>query len=120
MNIESYVVKQQKVNLHGVDIFYTHQLHGVENLPQMVWTLVVVVVVGQTVGPISSKMLAYDSLYTLELCKASMIALLLFSVSFLFYQCLSLNLGTRIAWDVRDVGGLGICIMGGSVPHFCA
>ena len=35
---------------------------------------VVVVVVGQTVGPISSKMLAYDCLYTLELCTASMIA----------------------------------------------
>ena len=36
--------------------------------------LVVVVVLGQTVGPISSKMLAYDCLYTLELCTASMIA----------------------------------------------
>ena len=37
-------------------------------LPRMV------VVVGQTVGSISSKTLAYDCLYTLELCTASMIA----------------------------------------------
>ena len=37
-------------------------------------TIVVVVVVGQTVGSISSKTLAYDCLYTLELCTASMIA----------------------------------------------
>ena len=36
--------------------------------------VVVVVVVGQTVGSISSKTLAYDCLYTLELCTASMIA----------------------------------------------
>ena len=36
--------------------------------------LVVVVVVGQTVGSISSKTLAYDCLYTLELCTVSMIA----------------------------------------------
>ena len=34
----------------------------------------VVVVVGQTVGSISSKTLAYDCLCTLELCTASMIA----------------------------------------------
>ena len=33
-----------------------------------------VVVVGQTVGSISSKTLAYDCFYTLELCTASMIA----------------------------------------------
>ena len=36
--------------------------------------VVVVLVVGQTVGSISSKTLAYDCLYTLELCTASMIA----------------------------------------------
>ena len=36
--------------------------------------VVVVVVVGQTVGSISSKTLAYDCLCTLELCTASMIA----------------------------------------------
>ena len=36
--------------------------------------VVVVVVVGQTVGSISSKTMAYDCLYTLELCTASMIA----------------------------------------------
>ena len=35
--------------------------------------VVVVVVVGQTVGPISSKTLAYDCLCTLELCTASML-----------------------------------------------
>ena len=34
------------------------------------------------------------------------------SVAFLFYQCLALNEETRIALHVRDVGGLGICIMG--------
>ena len=28
-------------------------------------------------------------------------------------------MGTRIARHVRDVGGLGICIMGGSVLYFC-
>ena len=43
---------------------------------------------------------------------------MLFSVSLLFYQCLDLNVGTRIALHVRDVGGLGICIMGGSVLFF--
>ena len=36
--------------------------------------LSVVVVAGQTVGCISSKMLTYDCLHTLELCTASMIA----------------------------------------------
>ena len=36
--------------------------------------IVVVVVVGQTVGSISSKTLDYDCLYTLELCTASLIA----------------------------------------------
>ena len=36
--------------------------------------VVVVVVVGQTVGSISSKTLAYDCLCTLELCTASLIA----------------------------------------------
>ena len=36
--------------------------------------VVVVVVVGNTVRSISSKTLAYDCLYTLELCTASMIA----------------------------------------------
>ena len=46
-------------------------------------------------------------------------SLLLFSVSFLFYQCLVFNLGTRIALHVRDVGGLCICKMGGSVLCFC-
>ena len=35
---------------------------------------VVLAVVGQTVGSISSKTLAYDCLYTFELCTASMIA----------------------------------------------
>ena len=35
---------------------------------------VVVIVVRQTVGFISSKTLAYDCLYTLELCMASLIA----------------------------------------------
>ena len=40
-----------------------------------VWqTVVVVVVIGQTVGSISSKTLTYDCLCTLELCTASMIA----------------------------------------------
>ena len=37
-------------------------------------TMIVVVVVGQTVGSISSKTLAYDCLHTLELCTASLIA----------------------------------------------
>ena len=37
-------------------------------------TVEVVVVVGQTVWSISSKTLAYDCLYTLALCTASMIA----------------------------------------------
>ena len=45
--------------------------------------------------------------------------LLLFSVSFLFYQCIALNVGTRIAYHVRDVDELGICIMGGSILCFC-
>ena len=36
--------------------------------------VVVVVVIGQTVGSISSRTLAYDCLCTLELCTASMIA----------------------------------------------
>ena len=36
--------------------------------------IVVLVVVGQTVGSISSKTLAYDCLYTLELCTESVIA----------------------------------------------
>ena len=36
--------------------------------------IVVVVVVGQTVGSISSRTLAFDCLCTLELCTASMIA----------------------------------------------
>ena len=42
----------------------------------LVVVIVVVVVadIGQTVGSISSRMLAYDCLYTLELCTASMIA----------------------------------------------
>ena len=40
----------------------------------VVVVVVVVVVVGQIVGSISSKTLAYDCLYTLELCTASMIA----------------------------------------------
>ena len=44
--------------------------------------------------------------------------LLLFSVSFLFSQCLVLNAGTRIALHVRDMGEQGICIMGGSVLCF--
>ena len=46
-------------------------------------------------------------------------SLLLFSVSSPFHQCLALNVGTRIALHVRNVGGLGICIMGGSVLCFC-
>ena len=44
--------------------------------------------------------------------------MLLFSVSSPFYQYLALNVGTRIARHVLDVGGLGICIMGGSVLLF--
>ena len=44
--------------------------------------------------------------------------MLLFSVSSPFYQCLAVNVGTRIALNVRDVGGLGICIMGLSVLVF--
>ena len=40
--------------------------------------VVVVVVVGQTVGSISSKTLAYDCLYTLELCTASLAEISLF------------------------------------------
>ena len=40
----------------------------------MAQVVVVVVVVGQTVGSISSRTLAYDCLCTLELCTASMIA----------------------------------------------
>ena len=43
----------------------------------MLWVVVIVVVVavvvGQTDGSISSKTLAYDCLYTLELCTASML-----------------------------------------------
>ena len=45
-------------------------------------------------------------------------SLLLFSISSIFFQCVALNVGTRIALHVRDVGGLGICIMGGSVLCF--
>ena len=45
--------------------------------------------------------------------------MLLFSVSSPFYQCLALNVGTEShALHVQDVGGLGICIMGGSVLLF--
>ena len=40
----------------------------------VVVVIAVVVVVGQTVGSISSKTLAYDCLCTLEFCTASMIA----------------------------------------------
>ena len=40
-------------------------------------------------------------------------------VSFLFYQYLVLNVGTRITLHVREVGRLGICIMGGSILCFC-
>ena len=43
-------------------------------LEAAVLEIVVVVVVGHTVGSISSKTLAYDCLCTLELCTASMIA----------------------------------------------
>ena len=39
--------------------------------------LVVVVIVGQTIGSISSETLAYDCLCTVESCTASMIASLL-------------------------------------------
>ena len=46
-------------------------------------------------------------------------SLLLFSVSSPFYKCLALNVGTKIELHVRDVGGLGICIMVGSVLCFC-
>ena len=46
-------------------------------------------------------------------------SLLLFFVSFIFYQYLALYLLTRIALHVRDVGGLRICIMEGSVLCFC-
>ena len=46
-------------------------------------------------------------------------SLLLFSISFLFYQCLVLNKGTGIVLHVWDVGGLGISIIGGSVLCFC-
>ena len=42
-------------------------------VPVRVTVVVVVVVVGQTVGSISSKTLAYDCLCTLELCMASLI-----------------------------------------------
>ena len=45
-----------------------------DGVTAVVSEVVVVVVVGQTVGSISSKTLAYDCLYTLELCTASMIA----------------------------------------------
>ena len=38
--------------------------------------------------------------------------MLLFSVSFLFYQCHVLDMGTRISLHVRDVGGRGICVIG--------
>ena len=48
------------------------------------------------------------------------LSLFLFSVSFLCYQCLVLNVGTRIALLVRDVGKLQICIIGRSVLFFCA
>ena len=44
---------------------------------------------------------------------------MLFSVSFPFYQCLALNVGTRLSLHVRDVGGLSISIMGGSVLCLC-
>ena len=44
--------------------------------------------------------------------------MLLFSVSFLFYQCLDLNVDTKTALQVRDIGGLGVCIIGGSVLCF--
>ena len=42
-------------------------------------------------------------------------SLLLFSVSFLFYQCLALNVESRISLHVRDVGGLGICMKGSRI-----
>ena len=37
--------------------------------------------------------------------------MLVFSESFPFYQCLASKLGTRIALNVREVGGLEICTM---------
>ena len=51
--------------------------------------LVVVVVVGQTVGSISSKTLAYDCLYILELCTASTIATRTRTFGGFSVQCLS-------------------------------
>ena len=38
---------------------------------------------------------------------------------FYFINVLPLNVRTRIALHVLDVGALGICIMGGSVLCFC-
>ena len=39
--------------------------------------------------------------------------------NFFIWATIPLNKGTRIALHVRDVGELGICIMGGSVLCFC-
>ena len=50
-----------------------YQLHVGYHVVDAV-VVVAVVVVGQPVGSISSKTLAYDCLYALELCTASMIA----------------------------------------------
>ena len=44
--------------------------------------------------------------------------MLFISLSSLLYQCLALNVITRIALLVRDVDGRRICIMGGSVFVF--
>ena len=46
-------------------------------------------------------------------------SLLVFSVTSSFYQCLALNVGTRIELHFRDVVGLWISIMRGSVLCFC-
>ena len=58
-----------RVNHHG--ILYKLGSAGIEG---SVVVVVVVAVVGQIDGSISSKMLAYDYLCTLELCTTSMIA----------------------------------------------
>ena len=57
-------------NLDILDVKFDCKLTFEDHVPG----IVVVVVVGQSLGSISSKSLAYDCLYTLELCTASMIA----------------------------------------------
>ena len=70
IGVPSWLPSPTSENLHD---FQSSQIGKLRWLPEVV-VAVVVVVVGQTVGSISSRTLAYDCLCTLELCTASMIA----------------------------------------------